>query len=415
MTTDIDATVRIGAAALGGLAVGIEREWSGHASGPNARFAGLRTFTLLGGLAGLAGWLWGNADQMPSVVLLAGGIALVLVAYATSSRRSIEATTEVAALVVLGAAFLAGSGHLTLASGVIATTVLVLVEKSRLHELVGRLNDEEIRAGARFGVMAVVILPLLPDASYGPFGAFQPRALWALVLLFAGISFAGYAVRRAIAGTQGDALAGLIGGLVSSTQVTLVHARTSRSEPQRAMSLACGAIAASTVLFVRTELAATVLSPELALALLPYIVAGLVAGLIASAATLRRSSSRTAIPPPRNPLQLREALQMAVVFQLVIVLAHVMREWLGDTGLVISGAIAGVTDVDAATISMARSVGEGVAPAAAAQAVAAGVLANTVLKLVLAVALGDRKFGLATGAGLAATIAAIGAVFLLWR
>jgi peptidoglycan/LPS O-acetylase OafA/YrhL len=111
MATDIDAMVRIGAAALGGLAVGIEREWSGHASGPNARFAGLRTFTLLGGLAGLAGWLWGNADQMPSVVLLAGGIALVLVAYATSSRRSIEATTEVAALVALGAAFLAGSGH----------------------------------------------------------------------------------------------------------------------------------------------------------------------------------------------------------------------------------------------------------------------------------------------------------------
>jgi len=415
MATDIDAMVRIGAAALGGLAVGIEREWSGHASGPNARFAGLRTFTLLGGLAGLAGWLWGNADQMPSVVLLAGAITLVLVAYAASSRRSIEATTEVAALVVIGAAFLAGSGHLTLASGVIATTVLVLVEKSRLHELVGRLNDEEISAGARFGVMAVVILPLLPDASYGPFGAFQPRALWALVLLFAGISFAGYAVRRAIAGTQGDALAGLIGGLVSSTQVTLVHARTSRSEPQRAMSLACGAIAASTVLFVRTELAAAVLSPELALALLPYIVAGLVAGLMASAATLRRSSSRAEIPPPRNPLQLREALQMAVVFQLVILLAHVMREWLGDTGLVISGAIAGVTDVDAATISMARSVGEGVAPAAAAQAVAAGVLANTVLKLVLAVALGDRKFGLATGAGLAATIAAIGAVFLFWR
>jgi uncharacterized membrane protein (DUF4010 family) len=414
MTTDIDAMVRIGAAALGGLAVGIEREWSGHASGPNARFAGLRTFTLLGGLAGIAGWLWDHADQVPAVVLLAGGVALVVAAYAAASRHSIEATTEVAGLVVLGAAFLAGRGHLTLSSGLIATTVLVLVEKSRLHELVGRLNDEEIRAGARFGVMAVVILPLLPDGAYGPFGAFQPRALWAMVLLFAGISFTGYAVRRAIAGTQGDALAGLIGGLVSSTQVTLVHARTSRSEPRRAMSLACGAIAASTVLFVRTELAAAVLNQDLALAMLPYIGAGLLSGLIASAATLRRSSSRGELPPPRNPLQLREALQMAVVFQLVIVLAHVMRDWLGDTGLVISGAIAGVTDVDAATISMARSIGEGVAPAAAAQAVAAGILANTVLKLVLAVALGDRKFGLATGAGLAATIVAIGAVFLLW-
>jgi uncharacterized membrane protein (DUF4010 family) len=283
---------------------------------------------------------------------------------------------------------------MTLASGVIATTVLVLVEKSRLHELVGRLNDEEISAGARFGVMAVVILPLLPDASYGPFGAFQPRALWALVLLFAGISFAGYAVRRAIAGTQGDALAGLIGGLVSSTQVTLVHARTSRSEPQRAMSLACGAIAASTVLFVRTELAAAVLSPELALALLPYIVAGLVAGLMASAATLRRSSSRTEIPPPRNPLQLREALQMAVVFQLVIVLAHVMREWLGDTGLVISGAIAGVTDVMPRPSPWRGRSARGAWHRPPLPRPSPPAYSRIRCLAGLAVALGDRKFGL---------------------
>jgi uncharacterized membrane protein (DUF4010 family) len=344
---------------------------------------------------------------MPSVVLLAGGIALVLVAYATSSRRSIEATTEVAALVVLGAAFLAGSGHLTLASGVIATTVLVLVEKSRLHELVGRINDEEIRAGARFGVMAVVILPLLPDASYGPFGAFQPRALWALVLLFAGISFAGYAVRRAIAGTQGDALAGLIGGLVSSTQVTLVHARTSRSEPQRAMSLACGAIAASTVLFVRTGLARRV-EPGARARLLPHrrrarrgVVASAAPRRSSSARILPAQSARFAGPADGGGLSARHRAGTRDA------------QWLGDTGGDL-GAIAGVTDVDAATIAR-RGRSAKAWHGRRCQAVAAGVLANTVLKLVLAVVLGDRKFGLATGAGLAATIAAIGAVLLFWR
>jgi uncharacterized membrane protein (DUF4010 family) len=374
----------------------------------------MRTLTLLGGLAGVCGGLWARGDQTVAAVLLASGGALVVAAYVAASRREVDGTTEVAALVVLAVGFLAGTGHLALASGAIATTVLILVEKSRLHSLVRRLNDEELRAGARFAVMAVVILPLLPDEAYGPFGGIRPRQLWAVVLLFAGISFAGYAVRRAIGGREGDALAGLIGGLISSTQVTLVHARVSRSEPRRALALACGVIAASTVLFVRTAFAAGVLSPELARALVPYVAAGLAVGIAASVATLRRSSSAAELPPPRNPLQLAGAIQMAAVFQIVIVLARLLRDWFGDAGLVLSGAVAGLTDVDAATISMVRAVQDGVAPATAAQAVAAGMLANTLLKLVLAMVLGGAAFRLAAGAGLAAITLAVGAVLLLW-
>ena len=413
--TNIDMIAGIAAASLGGLAVGVERQWSGHASGPASHFAGVRTFALLGGVAGLAGWLWEQGDRAPAVLLLGGAVALVVAAYVAASRRDVDGTTEVAALVVVAAGFLSGTQRLALASGVIATTVLVLVEKTRLHAAVARLNDAEIQAGARFAVMAVVILPLLPTGPFGPFGGIQPRALWAVVLLFAGISFAGYIARRAVGARHGYPLAGLLGGLVSSTQVTLSHARTSRSEGQMGMPLACGAIAASTVLFIRTVLAATVLSPEMAFALIPYAVPGFLVGLVASAATLRRASEQGGAPaPPSNPLQLRSAVQMGVLFQIVIMAVHVVRDHFGQGGLLASGAVVGLTDVDAVTISMAQAVRDGAAVDGAARAVAVGIVANTVLKLVLAAAVGRGSFRVASALGLAA-MSLVLVLSLAWR
>jgi len=229
---DLDGAVGIIAGTLCGAAVGIEREWSGHARGPQARFAGVRTFTLLGGLAGIAGWLWTHEYEVAAAVLLGGAAALIVAAYVAASRRSVEGTTEVAALVVLAAGLLAGANHLVLASGITAVTNLVLVEKSRLHAMVARLADTEITAGARFAVMAVVILPLLPPGPYGPFGGIRPRELWAFVLLFSGLSFAGYIARRVVGGQQGYAIAGLLGGLISSTSVTFSFAQLSRREPE---------------------------------------------------------------------------------------------------------------------------------------------------------------------------------------
>src|SRR5512134_3141491 len=149
------------------MAVGVERQWSGHATGPQARFAGIRTFTLLGGIAGIAGWLWVADFHAFAIVLLAASAGLSVIAYAAASRTDIDATTEVSALVVLAAGVVAGVGQVTLASAIIALTSLFLIEKSRLHGLVARLDDEGLRAAARFAVMAVVVLPLLPQ---GPFG-----------------------------------------------------------------------------------------------------------------------------------------------------------------------------------------------------------------------------------------------------
>jgi len=379
-------------AALGGACVGVERQHSGHASGEHARLGGVRTFTLLGGLAGIAGYLSRVGTTGLAVTLTAAACALVVAGYVAASRREVEATTEVAALVVVSAGLLAGREQLTLASGIIALTVLLLTEKSYLHTLVGRINDDELKAAVRFGVMAVVILPLLPAGPYGPLGGFRPRLLWTLVLLFSGLTFLGYLARRVTHGTSGYRVAGLLGGLLSSTAVTLGFARLSRTDPSSSRALALGTVAASMMLFPRILLALVLLNPRVASELvvylaLPFLLGGLVLLLVRMPV-----ESNATVQAPENPLQFIPALQMAVAFQLVLFATTWVRGVFGTVGLVASGALLGLTDVDALTVSMAQAEQLGTTAATAARAIAFGVVANSWVKVLIAMVVGTREF-----------------------
>jgi uncharacterized membrane protein (DUF4010 family) len=411
--TDAPALLGIVVAALGGAAVGVERQRSGHASGEQARFGGVRTFTLLGGVAGLAGWLTTLHLVGLAVVLASGAVSVVIAGYLAASRRDVDATTEAAALVVIGAGLVAGLGWIAVASGVVAVSTLLLVEKSQLHALVGRIDDDELRAAARFGVMAIVVLPLLPEGPFGPFGGIRPRGLWLLVLFFTGLSFGGYLARRIFGATHGYPLAGLLAGLVSSTNVTFTFARLSRRERDLSRPLAVGTIAACTVLFPRVFIATCVLNLAVARALLPYLAMPFAIGLLTLVGWWR-TGANTGQPPerPSNPLQIRPALEMAALFQAVLFAVDAARRRFGESGLLISGAVLGFTDVDALTISMARMPAAGIAPNVAAEAIAIGILANCVLKLGLAVVYGTPAFRRLTGAALAtmamALVAALG-------
>jgi uncharacterized membrane protein (DUF4010 family) len=414
--TELPGVLGILVAALGGAAVGIERQRSGHASGPGARFGGVRTFTLLGGTAGLAGWL--STQHLPglAIVLAAGAVAVVIAGYIAASHTDVDATTEVAALVVIGAGLAAGLGWVTVASAVIAVSVLLLVEKSQLHGLVGRIDDEELRAAARFGVMAVVILPLLPEGPFGPWGAIRPRMLWLLVLFFTGLSFSGYLARRIFGATHGYPLAGLLAGLISSTNATFTFARLSHREQRLSRPLAVGTVAACTVLFPRVLVATAVLDLGVAGALLPYLAAPFAVGVVTlilrwrTAAEVVESSQR-----PSNPLQIRPALEMAALFQVVLFVVEGARRAFGDSGLLISGAVLGLTDVDALTISMARAGAAGTSPAVAAQAIAIGILANCLLKLGLALLYGTAPFRRVTSAALTTMAIVIAVALGMWR
>jgi uncharacterized membrane protein (DUF4010 family) len=410
-TSDI---VRLLIAALGGAAVGFERQWSGHAEGPAARFAGIRTFTMLGAVGGFSGWLWTAGVTTPAAILFAGAVTIVAAAYVAASRHDVDGTTEVAALVVLAAGVLAGMGSIRLASGVIALLTLLLVEKSRLHALVERIDDLGVRSGVRFAVMALVVLPLLPEGPYGPLGGVRPRELWALVLFFSGLSFAGYVARRIVGPGHGDLVTGLLGGLVSSTNVTFTFARTSRTDMVMDRALAFGAVAANAIVYPRVLVATAILNPEVVRPLVPYLAApAVVAAVVAAVGALRSQVEGAPEVPLHNPLQLAGALQMAALFQGVLMAVHAARDWWGASGVLTSAAILGLTDVDALTVSMARGVAQTVSPAVAATAIAVGVLANTGMKLGLALFLGSSRFRMIAGGALALMLVALGAALVL--
>jgi len=401
-------------ATLGGAAIGLERQWSGHASGPQAHFGGIRTFTLLGGLGGLAGWLSVSGLIPLAVVLLGASAALVVVGYAAASRIDIDATTEVSAIVVLAAGTVAGAGQIVLGSAIVAATALLLLEKTRLHALVTRIDDAALRASARFAAMACVILPLLPPGPYGPLDAIRPRELWALVLFFSGLSFTGWIARRVVGPHQGVIVSGLLGGIVSSTSVTLTFARASRAAGAPRLALGAGVVAACTVMLLRVTLASAVLNPSLAKALPRYVgVAFMLGTAVVLAAWRSNTASSTKAAVTGSPLQLRAALQMTALFQAVLfVIIAVQARWSWEA-LAATSAFVGLTDLDALTLSLARTAASPADIRPASVALVAGILSNTLLKLGVAAIAGRGTFRAVAAGALGAMAAVIAATLML--
>ncbi len=412
-TPALDAAARLSIAALVGLAVGTEREWSGHASGPQARFAGMRTFLLLGMLGGSAGLCFWWSYAVAGGVLLAAGAVFVALAYAMAVRRpdsDLDGTTEGAALVVLALGVLSGLGQMGLAAGAVAVVLLVLGEKERLHWVVRKIGEREMRATLQFAVLALVVLPLLPTGPFGPLGGIRPRALWAIVLFFAGLNFAGHITRHAVGPNRGYGVTGLLGGLVSSTAVTLQFSRLSQGDDELSRPLALGVIGACTVLVARVFAAATVLNLDVARELLLYLLPSAVVGAVLVTRALRHpwpAASAEAKPDLQSPLRLWSAIQLALAFQLAMMLLALAQQLWGKAGVLTSAAVLGLTDVDALTVSMCRSVTDGGAASLAAQGIAIGILSNTVLKLGLALTLGSPRFRKAVAPGFVGLGAAV--------
>jgi uncharacterized membrane protein (DUF4010 family) len=419
MRVDLTVATELAVAALAGLAVGIEREWSGHATGPAARFAGVRTFLLLGLLGGLAGWLIAGGLIAPGVLILASGSLLTVAAYVMAARRgggAVDGTTEVAALVVLGLGTISTLGFPLVTSAVTSVMVLALAEKTRIHSAIERLGERELKAAFQFAVLAVVILPLLPAGPFGPYDSIRPRAIWVVVLLFSGLNFAGYLISRWLGTSRGYGLTGLLGGLVSSTAVTFQFARKSRDTPTLGRALALGVVGACTVLVLRVEILATALQPEVGLALIRYMAPVLLTGAAVLLVLYLRGGGkqqRETSEPAQNPLGLWNAIRMALAFQLVLLLVALVRHQWGATGVLTTAALLGLTDVDALTYSMTRLGAD--AAGLGAKAIAIGILSNTVLKLALALFLGRGEFRWIAGLGLVALGAASGVGLWLGR
>jgi uncharacterized membrane protein (DUF4010 family) len=264
------------------------------------------------------------------------------------------------------------------------------------------------------------VLPLLPDEPVDPWGAIEPYSLWLLVILIAGLSLIGYVATRALGPEKGAAVTGLAGGLVSSTAVTLTFARQSHDEGDASDdALATGLLLAWGIMFVRVIVEVAVVHAPLVLPLLlPMGAMGLVTLALAAWFAVR-SRTQTALAagevPLRNPFSLYSAAKFALFFAVVLLAVKLVQLYFPGRGYYVVAALAGLTDVDAITLSMAALVRDGGAdPRTGVAAIVVASLTNTVVKCGMIVALaspGLRRRSLVATAGLLVAGLVVVAVF----
>ena len=399
---------------LGGL-IGMERERAAHAGG-EPMFAGVRTFPLFALLGASLTVVTGELGLAVVAGFLAVA-ALALVAYwRTSSEKAVGATTETAALATYWVGAIAGSGALVMAAAIGITVAVLLASKERLEGVSRAMSHEELRATLTLAVIAAVILPLLPDQDYGPWGVWNPRKLWFIaVVLVCGLSFAAFLAVRIWGARRGVFLTGILGGLASSTAVTVSLALQSRSMKGGAGSLAVGAGLASTVMLARVAVLTAVVGPDVLARLWPVLAAAAAGSILAIAFLVRTEKSKpTQESLITNPFQLREAIRFAVVFAIVLLAVEAARRHAGSWGIAAASVLAGFVDLDAITLSLSGMTKNGLPIDVAAGGIAFAMLANTVVKTAYAAWRGAPEYrrGVALILGASFLAAAIAIVIL---
>ena len=383
------------AIALGiGLIVGLERGWKTRDQHAGQRLAGVRTFSLA---ALLGGALAAAATPDRYLVLAAGALTvggLVIAGYLISVRESRDfgMTTELALLTTftLGAVSVLGAPFEAVAAAVVMSLLLGL--KPEFHYAIEKLERHELLATLQLLAISIVLVPLLPDRQLGPWQALNPRVIGFLVLLIAGLSYVGYFAVRVLGARLGLLLTAALGGLTSSTAVTVAFARRARLASTNHTLLGVGIALAAATMAPRLAVEIATVNRALLGNLWPTLAAvAFVPALGGIVVLLRHGRSGDADIEVANPLQLKTALGFGVLLSVLFIASEALQQWLGEAGIYAMAAIAGIGDVDAVAIALADSAARGnVAPEAAQRAIVLAVLVNTAAKAALAAMLGGR-------------------------
>jgi uncharacterized membrane protein (DUF4010 family) len=415
---------RFGSALLLGMLVGLQREYASKRGNDDRRelFAGTRTYALyalLGCTAALVSTLAASQLILPVVFVMVGAII------ATAYRRSVDSghpgmTSEMAAFITLFAGALCFWGELRFAAALAVTTTVLLALKLHTRSLASRLTDEDVRATLTFAVLTLVILPVLPRHGFGPapFDVLVPYKIWLMVVFISGISFSGYVMIKVVGPSRGVGLTGVLGGLASSTAVTLSFSERSRGADALAKPFALAILLAWTVMFMRVLVeVATINRPLLAQLSLPLGAAAAVSLVYCAYLYFSQKEDPSQDTEEfENPFELAPALGFGALYMLILLLANAARMYFGETGLYASSIAAGLADVDAITLSMAelsRSPG-GLAQESAARAIVLAAAANTLVKAGIVLSTGAPALKRVIWPGLLASLGmALGVVFLL--
>ena len=405
LTGWVDEALASAAALAIGLLIGIERGWKQRDEKPGSRIAGVRTFTLLGMAGGVAGLIGARGYSIAAGALAAAGIALMTYAYGRELKTQRDATSAVAALLTLALGFLAGSGSagLAVAGGAIAVCVLAL--RQEIHGFVDRLDEEDVKALARYSVIALAVLPFLPDQPFGPYNAWNAHKLWWIVILVTGFSFIGYVANRIVGERRGTIATALIGGAYSSTAVTQSLAQRLGSEDAPGAE-AAGIALATAVMYLRVLLLVGVLATSLVVPLAIDIAPAIIVGWLAGWWLYRRAPKCDQPAPPRNPIAIGPALAFVVFLAVALVVARWAQARFGQEGIALLLLIMGSMDVDTAIITAGNLPPNAIAADLAALALCGTILANMTVKLGITLAYA-RSRGKEAALALLASMAAL--------
>jgi len=397
------ASIQAFAVSLGiGLLIGLERERK-----PDAK-AGLRTFALtalLGCMAAMLAEITVSGWVIPAGLLMIAAMMIVAQARDPLDDGDPGTTSVVALMVCYGLGALVWFGQATLAVMLAITVTVLLYFKAQLQGVTRSLTHKDLISILQFGVLSLVVLPILPNQDYGPYQALNPHQIWWMVVLISGLSLAGYAALRIVGNRHGAPLLGFFGGLVSSTATTMVFARNARDDVKLTATATLVILIANLVVTVRLGIVAIVLAPTLFVPLASVLGIGLLLGLIVAIFRWRTLTAAGDLPMPevKNPTEIRTALSFGLLYGVVLLLAAWLQDIAGSQGLYLVALASGLTDVDAITLSTLRLFNQQTLSAApAVTAIALAVLSNLVFKSGLVIAIGGKALSRQVLPGLAA-------------
>jgi uncharacterized membrane protein (DUF4010 family) len=394
----------VGSGLVAGVLVGLERGFKLRNQREGYRVAGIRTFSLLGLGAGVAG-LISRSQPFAAGGILIGMLAYLAIAYAPKLKAKGDVTSPIAAAATIAVAFLGGMGSVGLALACAAVIVLLLALRDEVHGFVDRLDEKDVKALARFAVIALAILPFLPDRNFGPYDAWNPSKLWWVVILVTGFSFAGYIANRLFGSRHGTIATAIIGGAYSSTAVTQSLAQRLGSSEAGGAEPA-GIALASAVMYLRVLVLVAILAQRLFVPFALIIAPALIVGWLAGWWLYRRAPHQEGPAPPGNPIALVPALTFLIFLALAAVAARWAESQFGQEGIAVLLLIMGSLDVDAAIVTAGGLPSEAIAAELAALALGGTILANMSVKLGVTLAYARSK-GSSAAAALAASMAAL--------
>jgi uncharacterized membrane protein (DUF4010 family) len=406
--TELENFKLLGAALAIGLLIGLERGWRTRDRGEGMRVAGLRTYGMIGLLGGLSGILAQQLDPLLIGFVFLGLTSVLVLAYNKSIDKfgDFSITSIIATLLTFMLGALTVFNHIVLASASAVVLTSLLGFKPLLHGWLQKLEQYELNATLELLLISVVMLPILPNKDYGAWAAINPYHIWLMVVLIAGISYLGYFAIRIGGNQYGPVVTGALGGLVSSTAVTLNLSRLSAQYVNMENVLAAGILTACATMFARTLLLTWVMNIKLFQLLLPpLLIMALFTYLIAFLLWKNTREFRTSEEILlKNPFQLGMALKFALFLVIIMLLSKILKFYFGDMGTYFLAATSGLADVDPITLSVIKMSKEELAVEVAANAILIAVSVNSVMKSIFSAVIGNRTLVLRVGGTLSVAI-----------